>query len=113
MQHCDPADAVKVHQVCLAVKLMGLGNVSSVKDSACPALQDVKSKQSFGIHWGTWALTEEPMDEPPLRLREEAKVAGLHAEEFVALQHGAMLQTSDGQARRPLRQSPLTSPASG
>ena len=51
------------------------------------------------------------MDEPPLLLREEGKLAGLHAEEFVTLQHGAMLQTSDGQARPPLRQSPLTSPA--
>ena len=34
---------------------------------------DIQSKYSLGIHWGTFPLTAEPIDEPPARLREAAK----------------------------------------
>lgn len=34
---------------------------------------DIHSKYSLGIHWGTFPLTAEPIDEPPYRLREAAK----------------------------------------
>jgi len=42
---------------------------------------DIRSKYSLGIHWGTFPLTAEPIDEPPQRLREAAK--SLHSSVFV------------------------------
>lgn len=49
---------------------------------------DVRSKKSVAIHWGTFILTDEPLDEPPRRLEEAKKEKGLSDEEFVALGHG-------------------------
>lgn len=59
-------------------------------------MQDVKSQKSFGIHWGTFNLTDEALDEPPQELKKEAKAADLAHDAFVALQHGGLLQTSKG-----------------
>src|SRR5690606_40105251 len=30
---------------------------------------DVKARRSVAMHWGTFVLTDEPMDEPPAQLR--------------------------------------------
>jgi L-ascorbate metabolism protein UlaG (beta-lactamase superfamily) len=49
---------------------------------------DVRSKKSVAIHWGTFILTDEPLDEPPKRLEAAKKAKGLSDEEFVALGHG-------------------------
>jgi L-ascorbate metabolism protein UlaG (beta-lactamase superfamily) len=49
---------------------------------------DVRSRKSVGIHWGTFVLTDEPLDEPPERLEKAKTEKGLSAEEFVVLQHG-------------------------
>ena len=46
--HVNPEEAVRIHK-------------------------DIRSKYSLGIHWGTFPLTAEPIDEPPLRLRAAAK----------------------------------------
>jgi N-acyl-phosphatidylethanolamine-hydrolysing phospholipase D len=35
--------------------------------------KDIGAKYSLGIHWGTFPLTAEPIDEPPQRLREAAQ----------------------------------------
>lgn len=34
---------------------------------------DIRSKYSLGIHWGTFPLTAEPIDEPPQRLHAAAR----------------------------------------
>jgi len=47
--HVNPEEAVQVHN-------------------------DIHSKYSLGIHWGTFPLTAEPVDEPPQRLQEAARV---------------------------------------
>ncbi len=50
--------------------------------------QDVQSRRSVGIHWGTFNLTDEPMDEPPKRLRAALLEASIPLEEFFVMQHG-------------------------
>ena len=57
----------------------------------------LRCKQWFGIHWGTWLLTDEPMDEPVTRhaAATQAAEAGLPPPSFVALRHG----TSDMHVR--------------
>lgn len=59
-------------------------------------MQEVCSKRSVGIHCCTFCLTDEPMDEPPKVLIQEAAAAGLAADEFVTLQHGATILTAKG-----------------
>lgn len=49
---------------------------------------DVGSRQSYAMHWGTFRLTLEPLDEPPRRLRAALDAAGLVPETFQVLQHG-------------------------
>jgi N-acyl-phosphatidylethanolamine-hydrolysing phospholipase D len=64
IMHLDPAEAVRVHQ-------------------------DVNARRSVAIHWGTFAgLTDESLYEPPLRLAEERKKAGLAEDDFFILRHG-------------------------
>jgi N-acyl-phosphatidylethanolamine-hydrolysing phospholipase D len=43
--------------------------------------KDIRSKYSVGVHWGTFPLTAEPIDEPPRRLRSAAR--SLHDSLFV------------------------------
>ena len=64
-QHVDPAEAVQIHK-------------------------DLHARQSIGIHWGTFELTDEPLDEPPMALARERKKAGVPDADFVALRHGEM-----------------------
>jgi hypothetical protein len=40
------------------------------------------------IHWGTFKLTDEPMDEPPRRTRAAWQDAGLPAERLWIPRHG-------------------------
>jgi N-acyl-phosphatidylethanolamine-hydrolysing phospholipase D len=41
-----------------------------------------------GIHWGTFKLTDEPMDEPPVRTRAAWSAAGLPPERLWIPRHG-------------------------
>lgn len=66
-QHVDPAEAIRIHH-------------------------DLKARQSMAIHWGTFELTDEALDEPPLRLAAELKKAGLAADRFLVLKHGEMVR---------------------
>jgi hypothetical protein len=40
------------------------------------------------MHWGTFILTDEPLDEPPKRLESARRDAGLTPEEFFVMKHG-------------------------
>jgi L-ascorbate metabolism protein UlaG (beta-lactamase superfamily) len=49
---------------------------------------DIGSRKSVGIHWGTFILTDEPLDEPPKRLGAALKQNRISPEDFIVLQHG-------------------------
>jgi len=38
-------------------------------DEAVQIRQDINSRYSIGIQWGTFQLTSEPIDDPPLKLK--------------------------------------------
>ena len=65
-----------------------------MKDSHCnveEAIQihkDVKSKKSIAMHWGTFQLTDEPMDEPIKLLKQLSKKLKLKKDEFSYMAHG-------------------------
>ncbi len=46
------------------------------------------ARRSVGMHYGTFQLTDEPIDEPPARLAVELRRRGLGAHAFVTLGHG-------------------------
>ncbi|HEX4895801.1 MAG TPA: MBL fold metallo-hydrolase [Solimonas sp.] len=61
--HMNPEEAVQIHR-------------------------ELRCRRSVAMHWGTFRLTEEPLDEPPQRLRAALAAAGLPAESFWVLEHG-------------------------
>jgi N-acyl-phosphatidylethanolamine-hydrolysing phospholipase D len=61
--HANPPEAVRIHR-------------------------DVRSRQSIGMHWGTFALTDERLSEPPLYLQRALKQANIPEPEFVVLSIG-------------------------
>lgn len=60
--HLNPEDAVEVHQL-------------------------VRSKQIVAMHWGTLALSDEPILEPPQRLAAELRRKDIPQEAFLLLKH--------------------------
>ncbi len=68
--HMNPEEAVRVHT-------------------------DVRASKSVAIHWGTFMLTDEPLDEPPRRLEAALKAEGLGPDDFVVLRHGETLRLGD------------------
>ena len=62
-QHVNPAEAVQIHL-------------------------DVNAKRSVGIHWGTFELTDESLDEPPKQLAEARRAKGLPDDAFTVMAVG-------------------------
>ena len=50
--------------------------------------KDINSKQSIAMHWGTFQLTDEPMDEPIKLLKQQSKKLKLNKDEFSYMAHG-------------------------
>lgn len=49
----------------------------------------LRARRAIGMHWGTFeSLTDEPLDEPPARLRQLREAAGLAAEAFDVMRVG-------------------------
>jgi N-acyl-phosphatidylethanolamine-hydrolysing phospholipase D len=53
---------------------------------------DVRAKAALGMHWGTFLLTDEPIEEPKARLAAAAQAKGLAPEAFRTIQAGQMWQ---------------------
>lgn len=68
--HVNPEEAVKIHQ-------------------------DVGARRSVAMHWGTFRLTLEPMDEPPQRLAKALEAEGLSPTDFFVMQHGETRSLAD------------------
>lgn len=65
-QHVDPAQAVQLHR-------------------------EVGVRESLAIHWGVFELADDPLDEPPLLLREALKNQGVDESSFRTVKIGARL----------------------
>lgn len=62
-QHVNPAEAVQIHL-------------------------DVNAKRSVGIHWGTFELTDESLDQPPIDLADTRRAKGLADGDFFVMAIG-------------------------
>ncbi len=49
---------------------------------------DLEAQHSVAMHWGTFVLTDEPLDEPPHRLRRALHARGIAEEDFAVMKHG-------------------------
>ena len=57
-------------------------------EEAVQVHKDVRSRRSVAIHWGTFILTDEPLDEPPRRLKAALDAQGISRDDFAVLKHG-------------------------
>jgi N-acyl-phosphatidylethanolamine-hydrolysing phospholipase D len=62
-QHMNPAEAVQAHK-------------------------DLAARRSIGIHWGTFSLTDEPLDQPPKDVAAARAAAGVAPEDFFVVRIG-------------------------
>lgn len=77
-QHINPAEAVQAHK-------------------------DLGARRSLGIHWGTFAMTDESLDQPPQDLAAARQDQGLGADDFFLLRIG---ETRWLEPRKPAQLQP-------
>ena len=55
---------------------------------AVQLMLDLDAKQAFGVHWGTFKLTQEAFDHPPRDLMEALQARGLPSDRVWLMRHG-------------------------
>src|SRR5437764_3247059 len=71
-----------------------MGSVHMNPEDCLKAMSQLFSRQNgrrlvmAASHWGTFKLTDEPMDEPPARMRELWQTAGLDTRDLWIMRHG-------------------------
>src|SRR6218665_4011302 len=65
-------------------------------EQAVPAYHHLKARHFLAMHWGTFKLTDEPLDEPPQRLGAEGKRRALPSEPLHVLAVGESLSVRQG-----------------
>jgi L-ascorbate metabolism protein UlaG (beta-lactamase superfamily) len=78
-------------------------------EEALQAFQDLGAATFFAMHWGTFKLADEPLDEPPLRLEAERRRRGLPAERVRVLAVGETAGIGGVIGARSLGEPPLES----
>jgi N-acyl-phosphatidylethanolamine-hydrolysing phospholipase D len=68
-------------------------------EEAVQIFHDLGCKRAMAVHWGTFQLTDESLDEPPRALAAAKQKTGLQADRFVTLAIGETMKVS--------RRSPL------
>jgi L-ascorbate metabolism protein UlaG (beta-lactamase superfamily) len=58
-------------------------------EEAVRVFEETRSSHAIAMHWGTFSLTDEPMGEPPLRLAEAMRMAGIPEHRFICTAVGA------------------------
>lgn len=76
-QHVNPMESVRIHQ-------------------------DVGAKRSIGVHWGTFQLTDEPLDQPPRDLAIARQALGVKDADFGVLAIGESKQFAKRMASTQL-----------
>ena len=61
-------------------------------EEAIAIAQDCGAQHALGVHWGTFQLTDEPAEEPAVRLAAAMEAAGLDRSRFHALLPGDVWQ---------------------
>ena len=61
-------------------------------EEAVHAHLDLRSRKPVAIHWGTFILTDEPLDEPPQKLAAALERIGNPPPDFTILKHGETIQ---------------------
>lgn len=54
--------------------------------------RDLGCQRAMAVHWGTFQLTDEALDEPPLELAKARQAAGLSPQDFAVLAIGETLK---------------------
>jgi L-ascorbate metabolism protein UlaG (beta-lactamase superfamily) len=57
-------------------------------EEAVKVFEDLDAKYAIAVHWGTFKLTLEKMDEPPRKLEQALESSGVSKTRFRVLQHG-------------------------
>ena len=68
-------------------------------EQALQAFEDLGARTFVAMHWGTFKLTDEPLDEPPQRALASWCAAGLPVERFWQLAHGETRDLPAAEAR--------------
>ncbi len=68
-------------------------------DEAVDAHIALRARYSVGMHWGTFRLTGERLDEPPANLAKSLAKAGISQDTFFLMQHGQTLPLAGILAR--------------
>jgi N-acyl-phosphatidylethanolamine-hydrolysing phospholipase D len=64
--HVNPPEAVQIHQ-------------------------DLQSRYSIAMHWGTFRLADEELAEPPIYLKRALEEAGIDRDKFIIMKFGEIL----------------------
>jgi L-ascorbate metabolism protein UlaG (beta-lactamase superfamily) len=79
----------KVHQWLPVVRSMGRMQKHHMNPAeAVQAHQDLQAKRSVAVHWGTFALTDEALDQPPKELALARADKGLNDTDFALFKIG-------------------------
>jgi L-ascorbate metabolism protein UlaG (beta-lactamase superfamily) len=65
-----------------------MGYTHLTPEQALEVLADVRAQRMVPIHWGTFDLADEPLDEPPRRLEAAARRLGLEPARVAPFRHG-------------------------